>query len=90
MVDMEYVVGRYSQCWGVLGLDRNGHVIDCPNEVEMTRYLVFSERRKHPICEECKQRRKDEKANKIEKLQDAKIERILELLGEEDATINSE
>lgn len=87
MVDMEYVVGRYSQCWGILP---NGD--ECPNEVEITRYMVFSERRKHPLCEECKQRRKEKRMTEEEKeaakIQEQKIERLLELLGEEeDATI---
>lgn len=80
LIDMEYVVGRTSQCWGV------GE--PCPNEVEMTRYLVFSERRKHPLCEECKlkkkQKRMTQKEIETEKIQDKKIERLLELLGEEE------
>lgn len=53
MIDLRAVVGRYSQCWGILADLR-----ECPNEVEMTRYLVFNEKRKHPLCEVCKQARK--------------------------------
>ena len=51
IIDLETVVGRYSQCWGP----------DCGNEVEMTRYLIFSEKRKRPICDDCKERRKIER-----------------------------
>lgn len=97
MIDMEAVVGRYSQCWGLL--PDYGHITkiadkefhdtkSCPNEVEMTRYLVFNERRKHPLCDECKQRRKEQREKRIE-IQDQKIDRLLELLGENDATIDT-
>ena len=51
IIDMEAVVGRYSNCWGE----------ECPNQVEMTRYLVFSEKRKRPLCDDCKEKRKLER-----------------------------
>jgi hypothetical protein len=58
MIDLEAVIGRYSQCWGY----PDGE--PCPNEVEMTRYIVFSERRKRPLCDSCKE---DRKIKRLEK-----------------------
>lgn len=85
MIDMQAVVGRYSCCWG----NEN-----CQNEVEMTRYLVFNERRKHPICETCKQARKFLKQSAEEREQkrllDEKIERFMQIIEDSDAnTIDS-
>lgn len=54
MIDMEAVVGRLSQCWGE----------DCTNEVEMTRFIVFSEKRKRPICSSCKEERRFKRLSK--------------------------
>jgi hypothetical protein len=48
LVDMDAVIGRYSLCWG-----------NCDNLVEMTRYLVNSEKRKRPMCDECKLLKKE-------------------------------
>lgn len=66
VVDMELVIGRYSQCWEITGTDLEGNPVHCPNEVEMTRFIVFNEKRKHPLCDECKQRRKREREFKKE------------------------
>lgn len=49
IIDLELVVGRLSLCWG----------LDCPNAVEMTRNLVFNEKRKRPMCAICKAKRKE-------------------------------
>ena len=84
MIDMEAVIGRYSQCWGDLGMDGNGRAIPCKNVVEMTRYIVTNERRKRPLCGACKLRRKEEKEEKFDQSQDHEkvrqeaIERITE------------
>lgn len=83
MLDMEAVVGRFSQCWGLVP-----GIIDCQNEVEMTRYLVFNEKRKHPICDSCKEKRKLDKRIR-EKVKDRKIERILDMLGDDNASIDA-
>ena len=48
IVDMELVIGQISLCWGE----------DCESKVEMTRYLVFNEKRKRPLCESCKEESK--------------------------------
>lgn len=48
LIDLETVVGRLSQCWGP----------SCSNEVEMTRFIVFSEKRKRPLCDTCKEERR--------------------------------
>ena len=61
LVELEFVVGRYSQCWGITP---DGE--DCKNVVEMTRYLIFNERRKHPLCSACKQRRKEDREERQE------------------------
>lgn len=79
MINLDMVVGRYSKCWGVLGIDEYGRVIECPNEVEMTRYMVFSEKRKRPLCSECKERRKEERKDKQ---MENKIEMLEKLSGE--------
>jgi hypothetical protein len=62
MIDMDALIGRFSLCWG-----------DCGNLVEMTRYLVNSEKRKRPLCDACKQLKKEN----------------LEKFEENDATINA-
>lgn len=83
MVDMELAVGKYSKCWG----------LDCTNDVEMTRYLVFNEKRKHPLCEECKRAKRlakmtpEERAAELSK--DERIDRFFELLEEEDEPIDA-
>lgn len=80
LIEMETVVGRYSQCWGILGLDSDGYTVNCPNEVEMTRYMIFSEKRKRPLCDECKRRRKLAKMTSEEKELDAVREAAIERL----------
>lgn len=73
MIDLEMVVGRYSQCWGIVGLSPEGYAIDCPNEVEMTRHMIFSEKRKRPLCDSCKEKRKLERETKKEEQEELKI-----------------
>ena len=67
MTDMEAVIGRFSLCWGVDGPGTSS------NLVEMTRYLVINEKRKRPICDTCKEKRKENR----------------EAYGDNDATINA-
>ena len=89
MVDLNLVVNRYSQCWGVLP-----SLEPCKNEVEMTRYLVFSEKRKRPLCDECKERNKQKRADRKEELTEELIQermRAIERLMEgQDAQIYDE
>lgn len=73
MVDVEAVIGRNSLCWGIEGPG------SCDNLVEMTRYMVMSEKRKWPLCEKCKEKKKDLK----ESIQDELKE------GTDDASINA-
>lgn len=65
LVDLEMVVGRFSACWGLVPHGKY-ELRSCDNEVEMTRYLVFNEKRKHPLCNSCKMRKKEEWARKQE------------------------
>lgn len=59
LVDMEMVIGRFSQCWGLVPYG-DDELRACDNEVEMDRFLVYNEKRKHPLCESCKARKKAE------------------------------
>lgn len=68
LVDMESVIGRYSLCWGLEGPG------SCKNQVEMTRHLVFTEKRKRPLCEECKEKKKELQAKMREMMSDATID----------------
>lgn len=89
MLDMEATVGRLSKCWGKItdwdnpielgGVEFSG-LKDCPNEVVLTRHLVFSEKRKHPLCDECKQKKKNKKS---EELMEQKMSKIEQMLTEE-------
>jgi hypothetical protein len=79
MIDMEAVVGRYSQCWGIN--PRTGE--DCDHEVEMTRFIVFNEKRKRPICYSCKEERKLSKLSKSERERvEARMRAIDKLMSE--------
>lgn len=86
LVDLELLIGRQSLCWGKDG-DKN-----CPNAVEMTRYLVFKERRKWPLCGICKAKRKEEKPEPTV-LEGAALEdlrsKILSEIGEEELDANT-
>lgn len=88
LTNMELVIGRFSQCWGKLANDK-----DCPEEVEMTRYLVNNEKRKHPLCNACKRARqlkrglkKDPNFLEAEQAREDAISKIMEDLGGDDAT----
>lgn len=74
IIDMELVIGRYSCCWS------------CDNEVEMTRYMVMSEKRKRPLCDACKAARKLQRMSEDEKEQqklvDEKIERFMRIIDD--------
>lgn len=65
MIDLEAVIGRMSQCWGLVPHGKY-ELRPCDHEVEMTRYLVHNEKRKHPLCEECKERKKQKWAREKE------------------------
>lgn len=82
MADLEAVVGRYSKCWGLIGIVPGTFDIEeCPHLVEMTRYIVFSEKRKHPLCNTCKLRKKIAKMSPEEREEyeqtQATIERLI-------------
>lgn len=83
--DMALVVGRLSLCWGQLDDGK-----DCPHAVEMTRYMVFKEKRKHPLCGMCKEKRKElkEVAVNIEEARAAILQQ-LNIEESDDATINN-
>lgn len=70
LIDMEAVVGRYSLCWG-----------GCSTLVEMTRNLVMNEKRKWPMCEPCKVRKREERE---------KFNQLIESEKEPNVTINNE
>ena len=75
---MELAVGHYSQCWGKV--ESLGELLDCPNEVEMTRHMIFSEKRKHPLCDSCRELRRQGREN-TERMQEKMraIEKLMEM-----------
>lgn len=94
VVDMVLVVGRYSQCWGKIESLVEHELLDCPNEVEMTRYIVFKEKIKHPTCDTCKeikrQQRKFKKDEQNAQLMEERMKAIEKLMELPDAKILDE